>query len=48
MPSKTRKQQRFFGAELARKRAGKKTHSQLSEKKLRVYAKKSRRGKVRA
>jgi len=40
MPAKTEKQRRFFGAELARKRAGKKTKTGLSEKHIREYAKK--------
>jgi len=40
MPAKTKKQQRFMGAELARKRAGKKTKTGMSEKKLAEMAKK--------
>jgi len=39
MPAKTQRQQRFFGAELARKRAGKKTQTGMSEAKLREHAK---------
>ncbi|KKN75272.1 hypothetical protein LCGC14_0382710 [marine sediment metagenome] len=42
MPAKTRRQQRFFGADLARKRAGKKTRTGMSEKKLREHARKLR------
>ena len=42
MPAKTRRQQRFMGADLARKRAGKKTHTGMSEKKLREHARKPR------
>lgn len=41
MPAKTERQRRFFGAELARKRAGKKTRTGLSEKELRKMASKS-------
>lgn len=40
MPAKTEKQRKFMGAELARKRAGKKTKTKMSEKKLREFAKK--------
>ena len=40
MPAKTEKQARFFRVELGRKRAGKKTRTGLSEKKLREHAKK--------
>jgi hypothetical protein len=43
MPAKTEKQRKFFGADLARKRAGKKTRTGLSEQKLREHAKKRRR-----
>lgn len=39
MPAKTKRQQRFFGAELTRKRAGEKTKTGLSEAKLREHAK---------
>jgi hypothetical protein len=39
MPAKTKRQRQFFGAELARKRAGQKTQTGLSEKKLRDFAK---------
>ena len=39
MPARTEKQRRFMGAELARKRAGKKTKTGMSEKQLRKYAK---------
>jgi len=42
MPAKSKKQQRFFGAELARKRAGKRTKTGLSEKKLREHARKKK------
>ncbi|KKL17636.1 hypothetical protein LCGC14_2483570 [marine sediment metagenome] len=43
MPAKTEKQRKFFGAELGRKRAGKKTRTGLSEKKLGEFAKKRRK-----
>ena len=42
MPSKTEKQRKFMGADLARKRAGKKTRTGMSEKQLRDYAKKKK------
>jgi len=42
MPAKTEKQRRFMGAELARKRAGKKTRTHLSERELEKYASKSK------
>jgi hypothetical protein len=38
MPAKSKAQQRFFGAELGRKRAGKKTQTGLSETKLEEMA----------
>ena len=43
MPAKTRRQQKFFGAELARKRAGKKTRTGMSERKLKEHARKRKR-----
>lgn len=43
MPAKTRKQQRFFGAELARARMGKKTETGLPEGKLREMAAKPKK-----
>ncbi len=43
MPAKTEKQRRFMGAELARKRAGKKTKTGMSEQKLEKYASKSKK-----
>jgi len=43
MPAKTKKQQRFMGAELARKRAGKKTKTGMSEKKLEKMASKEKK-----
>ena len=38
MPAKSKVQQRFMGAELARKRAGKKTKTRMTEKQLEEYA----------
>ena len=43
MPAKTEKQRRFFGAELSRKRAGKKTQTGLPEHKLREFTKKRKK-----
>jgi hypothetical protein len=42
MPAKTEKQRKFMGAELARKRAGKKTKTGMSEKKLEEFASKGK------
>lgn len=44
MPSVSSKQRKFMGAELARKRAGKKTTTGMKESQLREFAK----GKVRS
>lgn len=38
MPSVSKKQQKFMGTELARKRAGKKTKTKMTEKQLEEYA----------
>lgn len=38
MPSTSGKQRRFMGAELARKRAGRKTRTGMSEEQLREFA----------
>lgn len=38
MPAKSKAQQGFFGAELARKRAGQSTETGMSEQKLREFA----------
>ena len=43
MPSKTERQRRFMGAELARKRAGKRTKTGMSEKQLREFAHKKKK-----
>ena len=44
MPARTRKQQRFMGAELARARAGKKTRTGMSASHLRKFARKPKGG----
>ena len=41
MPAKTEKQRKFMGAELERKREGKKTRTDMSEQELEKYASKS-------
>lgn len=38
MPAVSEKQRRFMGADLARKRAGKKTRTGMSERQLREFA----------
>ena len=40
MPAKTEKQRKFMGAELQRKREGKETKTDMSEKELEEYASK--------
>ena len=45
MPSKSEKQRKFMGADLARKRAGEKTHTGMSEKQLEDFAGKKKKGK---
>ncbi len=45
MPAKSEKQRKFMGAELSRKRAGKKTKTGMSEKQLEEYASKGGRKK---
>lgn len=42
MPAKTEKQRKFMAAELRRKREGKKTQTDMSEKELEKYAANSR------
>jgi len=44
MPAKSRKQQQFMGAELARKRAGKKTKTGMSERQLIEFASTKHKG----
>ena len=41
MPAKTEKQRKFMGAELQRKREGKKTETGMSEKELEKFASKT-------
>lgn len=43
MPAKTEKQRRFMGAELQRKRDGKKTKTDMTEKELKEYASKDKK-----
>ena len=43
-PAVSKKQQRFMGAELSRKRAGKKTKTGMSAKQLKEYASTKRKG----
>jgi hypothetical protein len=43
MPAKTEKQRKFMGAELARKREGKKTQTGMSETQLSDFAKKKKK-----
>lgn len=45
MPAKTEKQRKFMGADLARKRAGKKTKTKMTEKQLREFARKKKKRK---
>lgn len=44
MPAVSKKQQRFMGAELARKRAGKRTRTKMSETQLKEFASTKRKG----
>ncbi len=44
MPAVSKKQQKFMGAELARKRAGKKTKTKMSEAELEKFAHTKRKG----
>jgi hypothetical protein len=44
MPAESQKQQEFMGAELARKRAGKKTKTKMSVKQLLEFASTPRKG----
>jgi hypothetical protein len=43
MPAKSEKQRRFMGAELARRRMGKKTKTGMNESQLREFAVKKRK-----
>lgn len=44
MPAKSKAQQRFMGAELERRRAGKKTRTKMSERQLEEFASTKRKG----
>ena len=44
MPAKSKAQQAFFGAELRRKRAGKKTKTKMTAAQLREFAKTKHKG----
>ena len=44
MPATTKKQQKMMGADLARKRAGKKTRTGMSESQLEDFASTKRKG----
>jgi hypothetical protein len=46
MPAKSEKQQKFMGAELARKRAGEKTQTGMSEEQLADFARKTKYAKA--
>ena len=48
MPAKSEKQRKFMGAELQRKREGKKTKTGMSEKELEKYASKKKDSETRA
>jgi hypothetical protein len=43
MPAKSEKQRKFMGADLARKRAGKKTRTGMTEKQLKDFARKRKK-----
>lgn len=43
MPAKSERQRKYMGAELARKRAGKRTKTGMSEKQLSDYASKPKK-----
>jgi hypothetical protein len=43
MPAKSEKQRKFMGAELQRKREGKKTRTDITEKELEKYASKDKK-----
>lgn len=45
MPATSERQRKFMGAELARKRAGEKTRTGMSERQLRDFAKKPKKRK---
>ncbi len=43
MPAKSERQRKFMGAELGRKRAGKKTKTGMTEKQLKEFASKKKK-----
>jgi hypothetical protein len=45
MPARSESQRKFMGAELARKRAGKKTKTRMTEKQLEEFARKDEKKK---
>jgi len=45
MPARSERQRKFMGAELARKRAGKKTKTGMTEKQLEEFARKDEKKK---
>lgn len=45
MPAESERQRRFMGAELARKRAGEKTRTGMTESQLRDFARKPKKRK---
>lgn len=47
MPATSEKQRRFMGAELSRKRKGKKTKTKMSEDQLEDFARKGSGAKIR-
>lgn len=47
MPAVSEKQRRFMGMELAKKRAGKRTKTHMSEQQLRDFAKKRKKRRKR-
>jgi hypothetical protein len=48
MPARTEKQRKFMGAELERKREGKKTKTGMSEKQLEDFASKDKDSKKKS
>jgi len=48
MPAVSEKQRRFMGAELARRREGKRTKTKMSEQQLREFAHKKKKAKTDA
>lgn len=48
MPAYSERQRRFFGAELARKRAGKSTETSMTEEQIRDFARKPTKSSSRS